>query len=81
MTKSLLLSILVLAGCAMAAQDHSATTPAALPATLTAESKTDDILDACVLLLTAQRIRDRQAIAIPDPAPRDARGLKMAIHY
>jgi len=44
-------------------------------------AKPDDILDACVLLLTAQRIRDRKAIALPANAPRDTRGLKMAIHY
>ena len=37
--------------------------------------------DACALLLTAQRIQSGEAIAIPDNAPRDARGLRMAIHY
>jgi predicted RNase H-like nuclease len=44
-------------------------------------AKSDDILDATVLLLTALRIRDRAATALPRVAPRDARGLKMAIHY
>lgn len=44
-------------------------------------AKPDDILDASVLLLTAQRIRDGEATALPRVAPRDARGLKMAIHY
>lgn len=44
-------------------------------------AKPDDILDACVLLLTAQRIKSDEAIAIPATAPRDARGLRMAIHY
>lgn len=44
-------------------------------------AKPDDILDACALLLTAQRIKSGKAIAIPATAPRDARGLKIAIHY
>jgi predicted RNase H-like nuclease len=44
-------------------------------------AKKDDILDACVLLLTARRIKSGEATAIPETAPRDARGLKMAIHY
>jgi predicted RNase H-like nuclease len=44
-------------------------------------AKPDDILDACVLLLTATRIRDGEAIALPRVAPHDPRGLKMAIHY
>jgi predicted RNase H-like nuclease len=44
-------------------------------------AKADDILDACVLLLTAQRIKSGEAIALPATTPRDARGLKMAIHY
>ena len=47
----------------------------------TLKAKTDDILDACVLLLTAQRIKLRKVIAIPDIEARDARGLRMAIHY
>jgi predicted RNase H-like nuclease len=44
-------------------------------------AKPDDIFDASVLLLTAMRIRDGEAIALPRVAPRDTRGLKMAIHY
>ena len=44
-------------------------------------AKPDDILDAAALLLTALRIRSGEAIALPRVAPRDSRGLKMAIHY
>lgn len=44
-------------------------------------AKPDDILDASALLLTALRIRAGQATALPAAAPRDARRLKMAIHY
>jgi predicted RNase H-like nuclease len=44
-------------------------------------AKPDDILDACALLLTAQRIKSGDAITLPATAQRDTRGLKMAIHY
>jgi predicted RNase H-like nuclease len=44
-------------------------------------AKPDDILDASALLLTALRLKARAAIALPRVAPRDSRGLKMAIHY
>jgi len=44
-------------------------------------AKTDDILDASVLLLTALRVKGGDATALPRVAPRDSRGLKMAIHY
>jgi predicted RNase H-like nuclease len=44
-------------------------------------AKIDDIFDACALLLTAERIRDGAAIALPPHAARDARGLMMAIRY
>lgn len=44
-------------------------------------AKIDDILDACVLLLTAERIRKGDAVTLPPTAVRDARGLHMAIRY
>ncbi len=44
-------------------------------------AKPDDILDACALLLTAERIRRGDAVSLPQTAARDARGLLMAIHY
>ena len=44
-------------------------------------AKTDDILDACALLLTAQRIYRGDAVALPQSVARDARGLRMAIRY
>ena len=44
-------------------------------------AKQDDILDACALLLTAERIQRGKAIALPATTACDARGLRMAIHY
>jgi len=44
-------------------------------------AKQDDILDACALLLTAERIQRGKAVALPATTARDARGLRMAIHY
>jgi predicted RNase H-like nuclease len=44
-------------------------------------AKPDDILDACALLLTAERIRRGKALSLPQTITRDARGLRMAIRY
>jgi predicted RNase H-like nuclease len=44
-------------------------------------AKTDDIFDACALLLTAERIRKGTAVTLPMPVPFDNRGLQMAIRY
>ncbi|HXH82301.1 MAG TPA: DUF429 domain-containing protein [Candidatus Tectomicrobia bacterium] len=41
--------------------------------------KVDDVLDALVLLWTAERIRRGRAIRIPATPPLDARGLRMEI--
>ena len=41
----------------------------------------DDILDAVAALWTAHRIAAGEAIVLPDPPPRDARGLAMSIMY
>ncbi len=41
----------------------------------------DDILDACALVLAAQRILTRQAVRLPPAPPTDARGLRMEIWY
>jgi len=40
----------------------------------------DDLVDAAVCALVAERIAKGQAICLPDDPPRDARGLRMAIH-
>jgi len=39
-------------------------------------AKTDDIIDACALLLTAQRIYRGDAVVLPQCVARDARGCK-----
>lgn len=41
----------------------------------------DDILDAFAALWTAQRLWRGFAVALPDPPPRDATGLRMGIWY
>jgi predicted RNase H-like nuclease len=41
----------------------------------------DDLLDACILALTAGRIAEGRHATLPHPADRDGRGLRMAIHY
>lgn len=47
----------------------------------TLNSKPEDILDACALLLTAERIWRGDEVTLPQSPVRDARGLQMAIHY
>jgi predicted RNase H-like nuclease len=42
-------------------------------------AKTDDFLDACVMLLVAERIRDGKAVPHPSPPERDAHNLPIAI--
>lgn len=42
-------------------------------------AKADDVLDACALVLTAQRIADGRAQSLPPAPQRDERGLRMAI--
>ena len=44
-------------------------------------AKPDDIFDACALLMTAERIRRGDVLTLPPTVVRDARGLRMAIHY
>ena len=39
----------------------------------------DDLIDAGLCLLTAQRIAAGTALCLPDDPPRDGRGLRMAI--
>ena len=39
----------------------------------------DDVIDALALAWTAERIHERAATRLPDPPPRDARGLAMEI--
>jgi predicted RNase H-like nuclease len=41
----------------------------------------DDIYDACALCLTAERIRDGQAVRLPADPPTDGRGMRMEIWY
>lgn len=41
----------------------------------------DDILDAVAALWTAERIARGEAVVLPDPPPRDARGRTMSITY
>ncbi|MEL6187965.1 MAG: DUF429 domain-containing protein [Myxococcota bacterium] len=41
----------------------------------------DDILDACACLWSADRLARGKASRLPDPPPRDARGLELAIYY
>lgn len=40
----------------------------------------DDLCDACVLCWTAARIAAHAQATLPDPAARDRRGHRMAIH-
>lgn len=42
-------------------------------------TKTDDFLDACVMLLVAERIRDGKAVSHPSPPERDIHNLPIAI--
>lgn len=42
-------------------------------------AKADDLLDACVLAWTAERILRGQAMRVPETPPCDARGLRMEI--
>ena len=44
-------------------------------------AKPDDIVDACALLLTAERIQRGDAVVLPQTVARDGRGLRMAIRY
>lgn len=39
----------------------------------------DDLLDAVALVLTAHRVLTGRAVRLPDPPPRDRRGLRMEI--
>jgi predicted RNase H-like nuclease len=41
----------------------------------------DDLLDACALTWSARRIADGTAAHVPDPPSRDARGLRMELHW
>jgi predicted RNase H-like nuclease len=41
--------------------------------------RADDLLDACIACWTAKRIATGSAIAVPNPPPVDARGLRMAL--
>jgi predicted RNase H-like nuclease len=41
----------------------------------------DDLLDACALAWSAQRIADGVASRIPDVPPRDSRGLRMELRW
>ena len=41
----------------------------------------DDLLDAAVLTLTAERILSREAVCLPERPDRDRRGLRMEIWY
>ncbi len=41
----------------------------------------DDVLDACVLLITAWRWQQGDARCLPADPPRDAQGLRMAIRF
>jgi predicted RNase H-like nuclease len=43
------------------------------------KSKTDDFLDACVMMVIAHRIRSKSAQPYPDPPSRDACGFPIAI--
>mgnify|MGYP003673968155 CR=1 FL=1 len=40
----------------------------------------DDLVDAAICALVAERIAKGQAICLPEDAPRDSKGLRMAIH-
>jgi predicted RNase H-like nuclease len=42
-------------------------------------AKIDDFLDACAMLLVAERIKDGTAISYPNPPSKDAYGLPIAI--
>lgn len=44
-------------------------------------AKADDLLDACVLVLTAKRLLQKTAKFAPNIVERDSRGLRMAIAY
>jgi predicted RNase H-like nuclease len=41
----------------------------------------DDLLDACALTWSARRVADGTASHVPDPPSRDARGLRMELHW
>jgi predicted RNase H-like nuclease len=45
------------------------------------KAQVDDLLDAAACLLAARRIHRGEAVRLPDPPPRDARGLAMEIWY
>lgn len=40
----------------------------------------DDFIDACALVCTAARIHNGTSVRMPDPPPRDARGLRIEIN-
>jgi predicted RNase H-like nuclease len=44
-----------------------------------AGAKSDDFLDACCMMLVADRIRRGEAVSFPDPPGRDAYGIPVAI--
>jgi predicted RNase H-like nuclease len=44
-------------------------------------AKADDLLDACVLVLTARNLLHKWAKFAPTVVERDSRGLRMAIAY
>lgn len=46
-----------------------------------AQAADDDLLDALACLWSAQRIARGSAVHLPDPAPRDRRGLRMCISF
>jgi len=41
----------------------------------------DDLLDACILALTAERIASGRHVGLPSPTARDSLGLRRAIFY
>ncbi len=45
-----------------------------------AGAKSDDVLDACCMMLVAGRIRRGEAVSFPDPPGRDGHGIPVAIH-
>jgi predicted RNase H-like nuclease len=44
-------------------------------------AKADDLLDACVLVLTARNVLRKTSTSVPKVLERDSRGLRMAIAY
>ena len=47
----------------------------------TVHASADDLLDACALSLSAERMLKGKGVHLPDDPPRDAKGLRMEIWY